>query len=76
MTGFQTSAVVNDIDLLFWKVFRLRRQVAAMREDASYWRIRGRLDTAAEVERIAAHLEEVIRGLERTLAWFKRTPPT
>jgi hypothetical protein len=65
----------GDVDIRFWKLVRLRRQVEAMREDASYWRTRGRHDTAAEVERIVAHMEDVIRDLERTLAAIRKTPP-
>jgi hypothetical protein len=65
----------DDIDFRYWKVVRLRRQVVVLRKDAAYWQHRNRLDTAAELERIATLMEDMARDLELGLPAFKRTPP-
>ena len=46
---------------------RLRERVAAMRQDAKYWRRRGRRETALEVERVAAFVNELAEELVRRL---------
>jgi hypothetical protein len=65
----------DDIDFRYWELVRFRRQVVILREDAAYWRHRDRLETAAELERIATLMEDIARDLELTLPAFKRTPP-
>lgn len=46
-----------------WTLVWLGRQLAVLREDASYWRERGWSSTAAQLERIATLVEEMIRSL-------------
>ncbi len=61
-----------DADVRSWQLDRLRQQAASLREDATYWRRRGQVDTAAELERVAALVDELIRGAERMLGLGKR----
>ncbi len=48
-----------------WWLSHLRTQIASIREGAEYWRGRGRLDTAAELSRVAVFVEEATERLER-----------
>ena len=46
---------------------RLRERVVALRHDAAYWRRRGRRETAVEIERVAAFVDELTQELIRRL---------
>jgi len=48
-----------------WWLLHLRAQIASIRTDAEYWRRRGRFQTAAELSRVAAFVEEATDHRER-----------
>lgn len=53
-------------------VRQLRRRVISMREDARYWRRRGRGETARELERIATFVDATVERLAASLELLKR----
>ena len=53
-------------------VRQLRRRVVSMREDARYWRRRGRTETALELERIASFVEVTVERLAASLEMLKQ----
>ena len=53
-------------------VRQLRRRVVSMREDARYWRRRGRAETAVELERIASFVEVTVERLTASLELLKK----
>lgn len=54
------------------QVSHLTRQIHSIRRGAEYWRRRGRFDTAAELERVAAFVETTVENLRRTVDLLRR----
>ena len=47
-----------------WWLADIRARVASIRSDVAYWRRRGWIDTAEELSRVAAFVEETIEAIE------------